>query len=79
MIFLTLEDESGTANVIVWRQVYKAFHDAVISGPLVRVTGRVQHNRPTTNLIIERVEEIPHLLATLGRPLMINANAWPRR
>ena len=38
VIFLTLEDETGTANVIVWKQVYEAFRKAVIAGRLVRVT-----------------------------------------
>lgn len=35
VIFLTLEDETGTANVIVWKQVYGAFRKAVIAGRLV--------------------------------------------
>ena len=74
VIFLTLEDETGTANVIVWKQVYEAFRKAVIAGRLVRVTGRVQHDGPTTHLIAETVEDVSFLLATLGRPVMIDAN-----
>jgi len=74
VIFLTLEDETGTANVIVWKQVYEAFRKAVIAGRLVRVTGRVQRDGPTTHVIAERVEDVSHLLATLGRPVMIDAN-----
>ena len=74
VIFLTLEDETGTANVIVWKQVYEAFRKAVIAGRLVRVTGRVQHDGPTTHIIAEIVEDVSHLLATLGRPVMIDAN-----
>ena len=74
VIFLTLEDETGTANVIVWKQVYEAFRKAVIAGRLVRVTGRVQRDGPTTHLIAERVEDVSHLLTTLGRPVMIDAN-----
>ncbi len=42
MIFVTLEDETGIANVIVRRKIYEAFHRAVISGRLLRVTGRLQ-------------------------------------
>ena len=77
VIFLTLEDESGTANVIVWKQVYQAFRKAVIAGRLVRVTGRVQHDGPTTHLIAERVEDVSHLLATLGRPAKVDASDDP--
>jgi error-prone DNA polymerase len=74
VIFLTLEDESGTANVIVWKQVYQAFRKAVIAGRLIRVTGRIQRDGPTTHLIAESVEDVSHLLATLGHPLVIEAN-----
>ena len=74
VIFLTLEDETGTANVIVWKQIYETFRKAVIAGRLVRVTGCVQHDGPTTHLIAERVEDVSYLLATLGRPVMIDAN-----
>jgi error-prone DNA polymerase len=74
VIFLTLEDETGAANVIVWKQVYEAFRKAVIAGCLVRVTGRIQRDGPTTHIIAERVEDVSPLLATLGRPLIIDAN-----
>ena len=74
VIFLTLEDETGTANVIVWKQVYELFRKAVIAGRLVRITGRIQRDGPTTHLIAERVEDVSPLLATLGRPVIIDAN-----
>lgn len=74
VIFLTLEDETGTANVIVWKQVYEAYRKPVIAGRLVRVTGRVQRDGPVTHVIAERVEDMSHLLTTLGRPVMIDAN-----
>ena len=74
VIFLTLEDETGTANVIVWKQVYETFRKAVIAGRLVRVTGRIQRDGPTTHLIAERVEDVSPLLATLGRLVIIDAN-----
>jgi len=68
VIFLTLEDESGTANVIVWKKTYAAFRKAVIAGRLIRVTGQIKRDGPTTHLIAERVEDMSHLLATLSRP-----------
>lgn len=68
VVFLTLEDETGVANVVVWKKIYKAFRKAVIAGRLVRITGRIQRDGPTTHLIAERVEDISPLLATLARP-----------
>lgn len=74
VVFLTLEDETGTANVVVWKKVYETFRKAVIAGRLVRVTGRIERDGPTTHLIAERIEDVSHLLTTLGRPVMIDAN-----
>ena len=71
VIFLTLEDETGTANIVVWKQVYETFRKAVIAGRLVRVTGRVERDGPVIHVIAERVEDVSPLLATLGRPILI--------
>ncbi|MDV7272068.1 error-prone DNA polymerase [Thioclava sp. A2] len=68
VVFLTLEDESGTANVVIWKKVYEAFRTAVIAGRLVRVTGRIERDGPVLHLIAERVEDLSSLLVTLGRP-----------
>jgi hypothetical protein len=32
VIFLTLEDETGTANIVVWKTVYETYRKAVIAG-----------------------------------------------
>ncbi|MGI3185919.1 OB-fold nucleic acid binding domain-containing protein [Nioella aestuarii] len=69
VIFLTLEDETGACNVVVWRKIYERFRRAVISGRLLRVTGRVQHGHGVVNVIAEEVEDIsPMLDALLARP-----------
>jgi len=65
VIFLTLEDETGVVNVIVWRNIYEQFRRAVISGRLLRVTGRLQRADGVTHLIAETVEDISAMLDTL--------------
>jgi error-prone DNA polymerase len=74
VIFLTLEDETGTANVVVWKKIYETFRKAVIAGRLVRVRGRIERDGPVMHLIAEHVEDISTLLTTLGRPVMIPSN-----
>ena len=74
VIFLTLEDETGTANVVIWRKVYEIFRKAVIAGRLVRVTGRIERDGPVVHLIAERVEDLSQMLGTLGRPVIIDSN-----
>lgn len=68
VIFLTLEDETGTCNVIVWKSVYERFRRAIIAGRLLRVTGRVQRQGPVTHLVAETVEDISPMLDVLLSP-----------
>ncbi len=68
VIFLTLEDETGVVNVIVWRKLYEAFRRAVISGRMLRVTGRLQRENEVTHIIAEQVEDISPMLDDLLRP-----------
>lgn len=65
VIFLTLEDETGVVNVIVWRKIYEAFRRAVIAGRLLRVTGRLQRAHSVTHVIAERIEDISDMLDLL--------------
>ena len=74
VIFLTLEDETGVSNVVVWNRVYESCRKAVIAGRLVRVTGRVEREGPVMHLIAEIVEDLSAMLTTLGRPVMIDVN-----
>ena len=66
--FLTLEDETGVVNVIVWRKLYEQFRRAVISGRMLRVTGRLQRENEVTHIIAERIEDISPMLDDLLRP-----------
>lgn len=68
VIFLTLEDETGVVNVIVWRAIYEEFRRAVIAGRMLRVTGRLQRAHSVTHVIAERIEDISHMLDLLAAP-----------
>lgn len=65
---------SAQRDVVVWKTVSGPFRKAVIAGRLVRVTGRIERDGPVTHVIAEQVEDVSHLLATLGRPVIIDAN-----
>ena len=68
VIFLTLEDETGVANVIVWRKAYEAFRRAVVSGRCLRVTGPLQRESGVVQIIAEKIEDISFMLDDLARP-----------
>lgn len=65
VIFITLEDETGIVNVIVWRKLYERFRRAVISARLLRVTGRLQRAHSVTHVIAEEIEDISAMLDLL--------------
>ena len=43
VIFATIEDETGIANVIVWPQVFETFRSVVLGARLISVTGKLQN------------------------------------
>ena len=77
VIFITLEDETGTCNVVVWRKVYERFRRAVIAGRMLRVTGRIQREGGVTHVVSEQIEDASHLLDTLLRPEICRAGDQP--
>lgn len=68
VIFLTLEDETGTCNVVVWAKVFEQFRRAVIAGRLLRVTGRVQREAGVVHVVAEAIEDLSSLLDRLLDP-----------
>ena len=68
VIFLTLEDETGVANVVVWAAIYERFRRAVISGRLLRVTGRLQRDAGVVHVVAEVIEDMSPLLDRLLSP-----------
>ena len=65
VIFITLEDETGVCNVIVWHKLYETYRRAVISGRMLRVTGRIQREGAVCHVIAENVEDISFMLDEL--------------
>ncbi|MEP1356194.1 MAG: OB-fold nucleic acid binding domain-containing protein [Tateyamaria sp.] len=65
VIFITLEDETGVVNIIVWRHIYERFRRAVVAGRMLRVTGRMQRAHSVTHVLAEEIEDISLLLDQL--------------
>jgi error-prone DNA polymerase len=69
VIFVTIEDETGVANIIVWRHVFTRFRPAVIGSRLLGVRGRVQRDESgeVIHVVAERVTDLSNHLATLAQ------------
>ncbi|MEO0387628.1 MAG: OB-fold nucleic acid binding domain-containing protein [Pseudomonadota bacterium] len=66
VIFITLEDETGVVNVVIWSKIYEAFRRAVVAARLLRVTGRIQRDGPVVHVVATRIEDLSPLLDTLA-------------
>ncbi len=82
VIFLTLEDETGVANIIVWPDVFKRFRKVILSSRLVRITGKLQREGIVTHLIAEKIVDLSDRLDALGDGSEMEPhsfeNAWAR-
>ncbi|WP_182084079.1 error-prone DNA polymerase [Aureimonas sp. ME7] len=66
VIFMTIEDETGVANVVVWTKIFERFRPVVLGGRFVRVRGRVQADRGVIHLVAETIEDLTPLLSRLA-------------
>jgi error-prone DNA polymerase len=53
--FVTLEDDTGNVNLIVWKQVGEAHRRALFDARLLEAEGRLQRQQSVTHVIVERM------------------------
>jgi error-prone DNA polymerase len=66
VIFMTLEDETGIANTIVWARAFEKFRPVVIGARLVSVTGPVQNASGVIHVVVEEIRDLTPLLSRLS-------------
>lgn len=58
VIFMTIEDETGIANIVVWPKLFEKQRAEVIGSRLVAVTGRVQIESGVVHVIAQKIEDM---------------------
>ncbi len=66
VIFMTLEDETGIANIIVWPRIFEQYRAQVLGGRLVAIDGPVQSESGVIHVVAEQVRDYTPLLAKLS-------------
>jgi error-prone DNA polymerase len=66
VVFMTIEDESAVANVIVWPKVFERVRPVVLGARYVAVTGRVQEESGVIHVIADELEDLTLLLGRLA-------------
>ena len=62
VIFVSIEDETGVANIVIWAGVFDRFRRAVVAGRCLKVTGRLQRDGAVVHVIADRIEDLSPLL-----------------
>ena len=66
--FITLEDETGVANIVLWHDLFLKYRPVVMGARLMLVRGRVQQAEGVVHLVGEHLEDISADLGLLSQP-----------
>ena len=66
-MFITLEDETEVANLIVWPKLFESHRRIVLGASMMGVRGQVQKEGEVIHVIAQRLEDLSTLLASVGK------------
>ncbi len=66
VIFMTLEDEAGVANVIVWPKAFERLRAIVLGARFVAVTGKLQNEQDVIHVVADRMQDLTPMLGLLS-------------
>lgn len=69
VVFVTIEDESGNINVVVWNDLFKRYRRELLVAKLLGVEGVVESKSGVVHLIARRLIDHTRLLTRLLGPL----------
>ena len=62
VVFLTLEDETGNTNMVIWATVMERFRAVLLQGQLLKFKGIVEREGRVIHVVAGHVEDAGHLL-----------------
>lgn len=66
VMFITLEDETGIANLVVWPNVFEQHRRIVLSASMLGVQGRIQREGEVVHLVARDLTDLSPALASVG-------------
>jgi DNA polymerase III alpha subunit len=67
VIFMTLEDETGVGNAIVWPKIFEKYRAIVMGARLVKIRGRLQSESGVIHVVVDYIEDMTPALGILQR------------
>ena len=68
--FITLEDESGVVNLVVWPDTMEKYRKVIMGARLMEVRGRVEYDEEVVHVIVHHLVDATHDLHRLSDDLM---------
>ncbi|HTN22138.1 MAG TPA: error-prone DNA polymerase [Pelobium sp.] len=65
--FVTIEDETGSANIVVWESMFNRYRKELISAKLFMVEGKLQKEKEVIHIVAERCFDLSKLLQQLKK------------
>jgi len=66
VLFMTLEDESGNANLVVWEKLFNTYRKEIVQSRLLMAEGKVQIEGEVIHLVVQRCFNLTGLLNGLA-------------
>jgi error-prone DNA polymerase len=67
VMFITVEDETGIANLVIWTKVFEKFRRIILSSGMIAVKGRIQREGEVVHLVAHRITDLSRELASIGQ------------
>jgi error-prone DNA polymerase len=64
--FITIEDETGVANLVVWADLYERQRRVVLTANMLAVQGRVQREGLVVHIVADKLLDLTDRLAMIG-------------
>jgi error-prone DNA polymerase len=65
VIFMTIEDETAVANIIVWPKTFARFRPVIMGARYIAVSGELQKESDVIHVVAKRLDDLTSLLARL--------------
>ena len=66
VMFMTLEDETGIVNAVIWPKVFERQRRLVLSASMVAINGKIQREGDVVHLVAQRLFDLSDDLGQLG-------------
>jgi error-prone DNA polymerase len=63
--FITIEDESGTANLVVFKKLFDKYRKEIVRARLLMVEGKVQKEGEVIHVVVKRCHDVSVLLGQM--------------